>query len=59
MEKDRASRRDFLKLATTAAPAVAVAAAAGSTTVQADEVDVGEGLRMTDAAKKYYETARF
>ncbi|MEM7743183.1 MAG: twin-arginine translocation signal domain-containing protein [Pseudomonadota bacterium] len=59
MDKDRASRRDFLKMATTAAPAAAVATVAAGSVAQADEVEQGEGLRMTDAAKKYYELARF
>lgn len=58
-EKERANRRDFLKLATTAAPAAAaaivVAAPEGAEAVEAE----GEGLRMTEQRKKYYDSARF
>jgi len=59
MEQDRASRRDFLKLAATGAPAAAVATVAGGKAAVAEEVEAGEGLRPTDAARKYYESARF
>lgn len=53
------SRRDFLKLAGTAAPA-AVAAAAIGTTAQAD-VSVAENGKMQDTAhtRAYFESARF
>lgn len=60
MEKKEAgkSRRDFLKLATTAAPAAVAAAALAPEAVEAAEVE-GTGLRTTEHVKKYLETARF
>ena len=57
-DQERASRRDFLKLAATGAPAVAVAAVAGSE-AEAAPVEVGEGLRDTEYTRKYYDSARF
>ena len=58
-EKERANRRDFLKLATTAAPAAAaavvVAAPEGAEAVETAD----EGLRLTEQRKKYYDSARF
>lgn len=52
------SRRDFLKLATVAAPAVAVAAAAGTEAAQAAEAE-GSGYRRTEHVEKYLKSARF
>ncbi len=51
------SRRDFLKLAGTAAPAAAVAAVAAPDAAEAAET--GEGMQKTEHVKKYLETARF
>ena len=59
-ESDQASRRDFLKLATVSAPAVAAAAAMTVTAAEAVEIeDAGEGLRDTAHTKAYYESAKF
>ena len=52
------SRRDFLKLAGTAAPAAAAAAALSPQAAEAAEME-GEGLRKTEHVKKFLETARF
>lgn len=57
-QKDGASRRDFLKLAGTSAPA-AVAAAAVGTSAAADEVEPGSALKKTEHVKKYLASARF
>ncbi|MGF1500923.1 MAG: twin-arginine translocation pathway signal protein [Paracoccaceae bacterium] len=55
-----ASRRDFLKLATTAAPAAAVAAVAGGTAEEASAAQpTALGLRKTEHVRKYLESARF
>jgi len=60
MENEQAgqSRRDFLKLATTAAPAAVVAVTAGTEPAEAAEA-AGSGLRKTEHVKTYLETARF
>lgn len=58
-EKERASRRDFLKLAATGAPAVAVAAVAGTEAEASVTEAAGEGLRATEHTDKYYASARF
>ncbi|MCV3273098.1 twin-arginine translocation signal domain-containing protein [Roseobacter sinensis] len=54
------NRRDFLKLAGTAAPAAAVAVAAGGRTAEAAEVDPNSD-KMQDTAhtRAYLESARF
>ena len=54
-------RRDFLKLATTAAPAAAIAVATATTGAEAAEVDAakGQGLRKTPHVKAYLDSARF
>ena len=57
-DKERASRRDFLKLATTAAPVAAVAAVAAPDSAEAVET-AGESLGLTEERKKYYDSARF
>jgi len=54
------SRRDFLKLATTAAPVAAVAAVAGpEKAAAAGTTDQREGLRQTAHTKAYLDSARF
>lgn len=63
-EKVRESRRDFLKLAATGAPAVAVAAVAGGTSAEAavpggNADGKAAGLRKTEHVEKYLESARF
>ncbi|NNE82247.1 MAG: twin-arginine translocation pathway signal protein [Silicimonas sp.] len=55
---DGKSRRDFLKLAGTSAPA-AVAAAAIGTEAAADEAVEGSALKKTEHVKKYLASARF
>ncbi len=57
-KKDGATRRDFLKLAGTSAPA-AVAAAAVGTQAAADEAPTGSALKKTEHVKKYLASARF
>ncbi|MEM1351876.1 MAG: twin-arginine translocation signal domain-containing protein [Pseudomonadota bacterium] len=54
------NRRDFLKLAGTAAPAAAVAVAAGGSAAEAAEPDLAS-TRMQDTAhtRAYLDTARF
>ncbi|MFK7753011.1 MAG: ubiquinol-cytochrome c reductase iron-sulfur subunit N-terminal domain-containing protein [Sedimentitalea sp.] len=58
-KEDGASRRDFLKMATTTAPA-AVAAAAVGTSAQAADLPTDE-TRLQDTAhiRAYLESARF
>ena len=51
-------RRGFLKLASLAAPAAAVAAASGGVVEADDRPPQGNGLRKTEHVKKYLETAR-
>lgn len=58
-EKERANRRDFLKLAATSAPAAAVAAVAAPGSAEAAAEEASEGLRATEHTKKYYDSARF
>ncbi|MDJ0629014.1 MAG: ubiquinol-cytochrome c reductase iron-sulfur subunit N-terminal domain-containing protein [Rhodobacter sp.] len=60
MDKKEAgqSRRDFLKLAGTAAPAAVAAAALAPDSAEAAEA-TGEGMRKTEHVKKYLESARF
>ena len=60
MDKKEAgkNRRDFLKLAGTAAPAAVAAAALSPEKAEAAEA-AGEGMRKTEHVKKYLETARF
>ena len=55
-----ASRRDFLKLAGTAAPAAVVAVAAGSTGAEAAEPDLSVN-KMQDTAhtRAYLDSTRF
>ncbi len=58
-EKRQSSRRDFLKLAAAGAPAVAVATAAAPAMAEPEKAHDGEGLRLTEHAKKFYDSARF
>ena len=53
------SRRDFLKLAGTAAPAVAVATVAGTDTAEAVEPQGSGSLPKTEHVRKYLESTRF
>ena len=55
-----ASRRDFLKLAGTAAPAAVAAAALSGTEAEAEELPTGE-TRLQDTAhtRAYLDSARF
>ncbi len=57
---DGASRRDFLKLAGTAAPAAVAAAALSGTEAQAADAPTGE-TRIQDTAhtRAYLDSARF
>jgi len=52
------NRRDFLKLAGTAAPAVALTSVAG-TQAEAAEVQGSTALIKTEYIRKYLESARF
>ncbi len=58
--KAEQSRRDFLKLAGTTAPAAAAAVALSGTQAKADDVEAETG-RMQDTAhtRAYYDSARF
>ena len=58
MSEDKAatSRRDFLKLATVAALAVAVAAVTGTEAAVAEN---SGGYRKTEHVQKYLDSARF
>lgn len=59
-EKETASRRDFLKLAGTATPAVAFVVAGGASTAEAAEPDLtSEKMQDTAHVRTYYDTARF
>ena len=58
--EDGTSRRDFLKMAATTAPAAAVAIAAAGGTAEAAEPDLSSD-KMQDTAhtRAYYDSARF
>ena len=59
-KKEEASRRDFLKLAGTAAPAAAVVVASGGTAAEAAEPDLTrETMQDTAHTRAYYDSARF
>ena len=59
-QKRENSRRNFLRLAMTAAPAaVAVAVAPKAAAKAVDDVPKSRGLRDTEHTRKYLETARF
>lgn len=53
------SRRGFLKLATTAAPAAAMTAVAGQEAAAEEAEPQGNGLRKTAHVKAYLDSARF
>ena len=61
MDKKKAgsSRRDFLKLAGTSAPAAVAAMAVGSTEAQAADGPPKSGMQKTEHVKKYLASARF
>jgi len=59
-KNEGASRRDFLKLAGTAAPAAAVAVAAGTSAAEAKPVDLAsETMQDTAHTRAYLDSARF
>lgn len=58
-DKAATSRRDFLKLATTAAPAAVAAAALGGTKAEAAEPTQTSGMQDTRHTRAYYDSARF
>ena len=58
-KKDGASRRDFLKLAGTSAPAALAVAAIAPTEAAADDAGKGSGYRKTEHVKQYLASARF
>ena len=58
-KKDGASRRDFLKLAGTSAPAAVAAMAVSTGEASTDEITEGSGLKKTEHVKKYLASARF
>ena len=58
-KKQKSSRRDFLKLAGTAAPVAAVAMATGATEAAAEEAPTSLGMKKTVHVKQYLDTARF
>ncbi len=58
-ETKAASRRDFLKLTATAAPAAAVTVVAGTAEAESAEAPKTSGLRKTEHVEKYLESARF
>ena len=58
-KKEGASRRDFLKLAGTSAPAAVAAMAVGTESAVADEAQTGSALKKTEHVKKYLASARF
>lgn len=57
---EAASRRDFLKLASTSVPAAAAAVAIAPKAAEADTAEAtGEGLRDTAHTRAYFDSARF
>ncbi len=58
-KKDGKSRRDFLRIAGTAAPAALAAAAVAPGEAKADEAPQGSGYRKTEHVRQYLKTARF
>jgi hypothetical protein len=58
--KETASRRDFLKLAGTAAPVAVAAVAAGSQAAEAAEADPKSNtMQDTAHTRAYFDSARF
>ncbi|MBE9477592.1 MAG: twin-arginine translocation signal domain-containing protein [Proteobacteria bacterium] len=61
-KKDEAatnSRRDFLKMASVAAPAVAVAVTGKAAVADTPDQNAGEGLQDTAHTRAYFDSARF
>jgi len=59
-KKEGASRRDFLKLAGTAAPVAVAVAAGGATQAAAEPADLSsETMQDTDHTRAYFESTRF
>jgi len=59
-KEEKASRRDFLKLASVSAPAaVAAVALTGSEAQAAEPEQEGSGLRDTAHTRAYFESAKF
>ena len=59
-KEEGASRRDFLKMASTTAPIAAVAVATGTTGAEAAEPDLSlEKMQDTAHTRAYLESARF
>ncbi|THH34850.1 twin-arginine translocation signal domain-containing protein [Aliishimia ponticola] len=59
-KSDDTSRRDFLKLAGTAAPVAAVAVASGAREAEAAEPDLSrDKMQDTLHTRAYYDSARF
>ncbi len=58
-ERHDDGRRAFLKLATVAAPAAAMATVSGEAAAEDLAEQSGSGLRKTAHVKKYLESARF
>jgi uncharacterized protein YcbK (DUF882 family) len=59
-KKAGASRRDFLKLAGTAAPAAIAVAAGGATQAAAEPADLSsQTMQDTDHTRAYFEITRF
>jgi len=58
-EADNKGRRDFLKLATAAAPAAAVAATVGASATTAEAATPKSGVQDTAHTRAYYASARF
>jgi hypothetical protein len=59
-EDKAANRRDFLKLASVAAPAAAASVVVSGTAAEAaPETAKGSGLRDTAHTRAYFESARF
>ncbi|MEM7508349.1 MAG: twin-arginine translocation pathway signal protein [Pseudomonadota bacterium] len=58
-DKSATSRRNFLKLAATGAPAVAVASVAAAPAGAAEPEEHSESYRETEHVRKYLDSARF
>ncbi|WP_204114441.1 twin-arginine translocation signal domain-containing protein [Shimia biformata] len=59
-KEEGATRRDFLKLAGTAAPAAAVAVATSATTAEASEPDLtSDKMQDTAHTRAYFASAKF
>jgi len=56
---DGASRRDFLKMASVAAPAVATTALAGTAATAEIADEAAEGIQDTAHTRAFYHSARF